>query len=98
MPLTLRKLLEHGFLIAEHLDLPIEAYSEEAQEEQNKAIRNARLNHTCKISRINVMRNQFHYLLIRSDPVISSIAFKDTKTIAGPNFGSDVQDLLRGDE
>ena len=84
--------------MAVHLDLPIGAYFEEAQEAQNKAIRNARLNHTGKISRINVMRNQFHYPLIRSDPVISLIAFKNPKTIAGPNFDTDVQDLLRGDE
>ena len=67
MPPTLHKLLEHGFLIAEHLNLPIGAYSEEAQELQNKAKRNARHNHTCKICRINVMQNQFHYLLITYD-------------------------------
>ena len=43
MPPTPHKLLGHGFLIAEHLNLPIGANSEEAQETQNKAIRNARL-------------------------------------------------------
>ena len=61
-------------------------------------MRNARLNHTCKISRINAMRNRFHYLLIRSDPVTSSLAFKNPKTIAGPNFDPDALDLLKGDE
>ena len=80
------------------MNLPIGAYYGEAQAAQIKAIINARFNHLCKISRINVMRNQFHYLLIRSDPLISSIAFKKPKTIAGPNFDSDVQDLLREDE
>ena len=76
MPPTLHKLLEHGYQAAEILDLPLGVYSEEAQEAQNKEIRNARLNHSCKISRINVMKNQLHYLLIRSDPVISSKKFR----------------------
>ena len=72
MPPTLHKLLEHGYQVAEILDLPVGMYSEEAQEAQNKEIRNARLSHTCKISRKNAMKNQFQFLLIRSDPVVSS--------------------------
>ena len=44
------------------------------------------------------MRNQFHYLLTKSDPEISSITFKNPKTIVTPNFDPDVQDIFRGDE
>ena len=76
MPPSLHKLLEHGYQIADYLELPIGVYSEEAQEACNKLVRNARLDHTAKISRINTMRNQVHYLLLRSDPVVTSISFK----------------------
>ena len=94
MPPTLHKLLEHGYQVSELLDLPIGMYSEEAQEAQNKEIRNARLTHTCKMSRKNAMRNQFQYLLIRSDPVISSTSFKKSKSFAGQPLDSEVLDLL----
>jgi hypothetical protein len=75
IPPSVHKLLEHGLQIADSLELPIGVYSEESLEALNKEIRNARLNHSCKISRINVMKNQFNYLMIRSDPVVSSIQF-----------------------
>ena len=95
MPPTLHKLLEHGYQVSELLDLPIGLYSEEAQEAQNKEIRNASLSHTCKVSRKNAMRNQFQYLLIRSDPVISSTSFKKSKSFAGQPLDSEVLDLLK---
>ena len=94
MPPSLHKLLEHGFQIADQLDLPIGAYSEEAQEASNKAVRNARLYHTAKVSRQNAMENQFHYLLIRTDPVISSIFFKRHKTFAGAPLEPEALNLL----
>ena len=75
MPPSVHKLLEHGFQVADYLELPVEMYSEEAQEACNKMVRNARLDHCAKISRKNVMQNQVHHLLQRSDP-ISSISFK----------------------
>ena len=94
MPPTLHKLLEHGYQVAEILDLPVGMYSEEAQEAQNKEIRNARLSHTCKISRKNAMKNQFQYLLIRSDPVVSSTAFKKSKSFAGQPLDDEVLAML----
>ena len=94
MPPTIHKLLEHGYQVAEILDLPVGMYSEEAQEAQNKEIRNARLSHTCKISRKNAMKNQFQFLLIRSDPVVSSTSFKKNKTFAGQPLDDDVLDML----
>ena len=76
---TVHKLLDHGLQIANSLELAIGVYSEESLEALNKEIRNARLNHSCKISRINVMKNQFNYLMIRSDPVALSIQFNNHK-------------------
>ena len=86
--LTVPKLLEHGDQIAEVLELPFGYYSEEAQEAQNKEIRKARLNHSAKISRVNVMKNIFHYLLAQSYPVLSSIRFKRTKLEDGKLLSS----------
>ena len=57
MPPTVHKLLLHGSQIADILELPIGQYSEEAQEAQHKELRNARLNHSYKISCLNVMKN-----------------------------------------
>ena len=64
LPPTVHKLLVHGPYIAAKLDLPIGQYSEEAQEAQNKELRNARLNHSSKVSRLSTMTNQFHYMLV----------------------------------
>ena len=59
IPPSVHKLLEHGAQIADSLKLPIGFYSEEDQEAMNKEIRKAQMNHTAKISRMNVMKNQF---------------------------------------
>ena len=94
IPPSVHKLLVHGSQIADALELPIGQYSEEAQEAQNKELRNARLNHACKISRLNVMKNQFHYMLIRTDPVISSISFVKHKNSSGKPLPEEVKILL----
>ena len=94
MPPTLHKLLEHGYQVADILDLPIGMYSEEAQEAQNKIIRNSRLDHTCKVSRLNVMTNLYHHLLIRTDPVISSISFVKHKNEKGTPLSEEILELL----
>ena len=57
-------------------------------------VRNARLDHTAKISRKNIMENQVHYLLQRSDPIITSISFKKHKTAYGKALESEVTELL----
>ena len=95
MPPSLHKLLVHGALIADRLDLPIGQYSEEAQEAQNKELRNARLHHSCKVSRLNEMRNQYHFMLIRTDPVISSISFVKHKNSGGKPLPDVVKSLLK---
>ena len=88
-------MLEHGPEISQNFELPIGFYSEEAQEALNKEIRKARLNHTAKISRINVMKGQMHHLLQRSDPVISSVMFKKKMTKSVKPFSEAVKDLLK---
>ena len=55
MPPTLHKFLEHSSEIVKDFELTIGHYPEECQEVQNKEIRIARLNHTCKISWLNIM-------------------------------------------
>ena len=93
LPPTIHKVLIHGHIIADQFDLPLRSYSEEAQEAQNKVLRNVRLNHTAKISRLNVMMNQTHYMMIRTDPIISSISFKKHKTIEGQEIEEEVLKL-----
>ena len=92
---TVHKTLEHGAEIANYIELPLGQYSEEAQEAQNKEIQNARLNKTCKISRLNVMKNQYHYMLIRTDPVVSSISFKKHRNHNGEPLPEEVVNLLK---
>ena len=60
----IHKILIHGYYISKQFDLPIAQYSKETQESLNKQIRNARLYHTAKVSRINTMKDQIHYLFV----------------------------------
>jgi hypothetical protein len=76
MPCSLHKILIHGHLIINALDLPIGAYSEEAQESRNKDNKNYRLNHSFKGSRIQTFTDQINYLLLTSDPKISDLIIK----------------------
>ena len=94
MPPSVHKILIHGCSISKQFDLPIAQYSEEAQESLNKQIRNARLHHTAKVSRINTMKDQMHYLLIRSDPIISSISFVKHRSYKGRSLPPEVLNLL----
>ena len=72
MPVTLHKILVHGPVIVKRMILPIGLYSEEAQESRNKDIKNARLYHSRKDTREHTITDQFRYLLVTSDPLISS--------------------------
>ena len=55
----------------------------------------ARLEHTAKISRINVMKNQLDFMMCRTDPVISSITFKKHKNLDGKPLDPKVLALLK---
>lgn len=78
MPCSLHKILIHGHLIINSLDLPIGVYSEEAQECRNKDNKNFRLNHSRKDTRLHTIMDQTHLLLVTSDPVISDNIIKST--------------------
>lgn len=72
MPSSVHKILIHGADIIKHAALPIGMLSEEALECRNKDLRYIREGHARKTSRENTMYDLFHYLLLSSDPIISS--------------------------
>lgn len=76
MPSSVHKILLHGADIIQYAALPIGMLSEEALESRNKDFRNIRENHTRKMSREKTMYDLFHYLLLSSDPLISSLSTK----------------------
>jgi hypothetical protein len=73
---TVHKILQHGADIIASFLYPIGKFSEEALESCNKLNKMARLNHARKTSRTDTLRDQFNYLLVSSDPMISSILIK----------------------
>ena len=73
MSATVHKVLLHDAEIIASLELPVGAYSEEPQEARNKHVRQYRLRHARKTSRLQTITDQFHSLLVTSDPVISDI-------------------------
>lgn len=76
MPASVHKILLHGADIIQYAALPIGILSEEALESRNKDFRNIRENHTRKFSREKTMYDLFHYLLLSSDPLVSSLSTK----------------------
>lgn len=79
MHTSIHEVLIHGFLIIEWAPLPIGQLSEEAQESRNKDIKRYRENFSRKSSRINTMTDIFHWLLVSSDPLISSLRLDPPK-------------------
>lgn len=73
MPTSVHKVLLHGADIINFFNLPIGFYSEEAQEARNKDFRNIREHQTRKSSRQNTNEDILHWMLITSDPLISSM-------------------------
>ena len=57
--------------------LPLGMFSEEAQESRNKDNKQFRLHHARTDSREHTMEDKFHYLLITSDPLISSLILQN---------------------
>jgi hypothetical protein len=74
MAVSLHKLLCHSCEIIQNFALPIGFYTEEAQESRNKDNKNIRLFHTRKMNRKYTMIDQFNFLLVTSDPLISTIS------------------------
>ncbi|KAF0314431.1 hypothetical protein FJT64_015105 [Amphibalanus amphitrite] len=73
MSTTLHKLLSHSAAVVESCHLPIGMMSEEAAEATHKRVRQYRLRHTRKDSRIHTMSDLLGYLLVASDPLLSSL-------------------------
>lgn len=72
MPVSVHKVLFHGAEIIDSFDLPIGNFSEESQEKRNKDFRKIRENNSRKDARHNSNEDIMHWLLISSDPVIST--------------------------
>lgn len=71
MPVTVHKLLVHSSDIIEAFELPIGQLSEEALEATHRVIRENRLKHTRKSSRICCNKDLMSYMLLSSDPSVS---------------------------
>ena len=54
----------------------------------------AQYSEEAKVSRINTMKDQMHYLLIRSDPIISSISFVKHRSYEGRSLPPEGLNLL----
>ena len=82
MPQSVHRLLIHGQSSVEQLaslGLTMGEASEEAQETRNKDHKYAREHHTRKISRTKTNEDQMHYMMITSDPLISSLRCPQTE-------------------
>jgi len=76
MPATVHKVLVHGAEIVAKSVLPIGMLSEDALEATHKVIRKARLEHTRKCRRKDTNRDLMVYLLIYSEPILSTVSIK----------------------
>lgn len=92
MPPVVHKILYHGAKIIDFFNLPIGFFSEEPQEARNKDFRNIRENNCRKSSRVNTNEDLIHWLLITSDPLISSMRVSRPKTRT--EFDPEVLELL----
>lgn len=81
MPPTLHKYLIHGPEIISSALLPIGQMTEEAQEARNKDFKRYREYYSRKCSREKTNRDIFNFLLLSSDPVITSKQIKRKKRL-----------------
>ena len=72
MPISVHKMLMHGAAVIDALIIPIGQASEEGIEARHKEIRNARMHHTCKISRTRVNKDLMQWFLASSDSLVAS--------------------------
>lgn len=92
MPPSVHKVLMHGGDIIGKAIVSIGHLSEEAQEATNKIYKRARLNNSRTTSRKDNNEDIIHFLLISSDPLISSLRKKEEARKEYINV--DVQSLL----
>lgn len=79
MPPSVHKILIHGADITENVSLRIGMMSEETLKARTNDFLKILEHHTRKNSRLNVMKDILHHLLIFSDPLISSKSKSNSK-------------------
>lgn len=94
MPTTLHKLLAHSAAVVQSCHLPIGMMSEEAAEAANKRVRQYRLDHTRKDSRLHTMSDLVGYLLVASDPLLSSSGLQRRREAAARRKGKLLPETL----
>lgn len=92
MPPSVHKILIHGPEIVVNALLPIGQLSEEAQEARNKDFKLYRQNFSRKSSRSNTNEDIFNFLLLSSDPIISSLRPLPQKKLR--SFSMEVIEML----
>lgn len=95
MPVTVHKILIHSTDIISNFLIPIGQLSEEAQEARNKEFKMCRRNFTRKCSRTKNNQDILNYLLVSSDPLISSFREKGPKRNLR-YFSKDTLNMLEG--
>ena len=87
MSTTMHKLLSHSTAVVESCHLPIGMMLEEAAEATHKRVRQYRLRHTRKDSRIHTMADLLGYLLVASDPLLSSLGLERRRRLYWSRHG-----------
>lgn len=85
MPMSIHKILVHGYEVISQFNIPIGEMSEECLEARHKEIRKARLTHTRKRSRTESNIDLMNRLIITSDPLLAfhrKILSKKGKSVA----------------
>lgn len=79
MPASIHKVFIHGANILDSLVTSSGHSSEDAQEARNKDLKRGREERTRKTSRLDTNKDLMHFLLVSSDPYISSLRKEITK-------------------
>ena len=81
MNTTLHKLLCHSAAVVEQCLLPLGVISEEEAKSRNKRLQHYRLRHTRKDKRVHTMSDLVGYLLVASDPLLSSHGLRRRRSL-----------------
>ncbi|KAF0295491.1 hypothetical protein FJT64_006415 [Amphibalanus amphitrite] len=87
MSTTVHKLLTHSAAVVDSCHLPIGTMSEEAAEAANKRLRQYRLRHTRKDSRVHTMSDLLGYMMVASDPLVSSLGLQRRRRLYSSRHG-----------
>lgn len=96
MPVSVHKMLMHGKQVIDTLCITIGHASEEGLEATHKLLRNARLHHTCKNSRIRSNSDLIHWLFVVTDPLLAG--FRKHSNHKDDHLPAEVISLLKSPE